>query len=208
VATNYKILGEQIQRIYSRSIDREDIEPRIDYREVKPIMVQVINSLLKIEHLQRSEVSGTSVATYILPKQTATNYEYVQLTVTPISLPKEQGVHRVYKEGCPWAPFIPIRTGDFEIAFGTPTAYLEGQVGYYLNGTKIIFTKPVSENIEVQLVVNDPALVSDTDLLPIPPEMEQMVIQGVLQLIGVPVGAQMEQVSKTESVVTNPRQVG
>jgi hypothetical protein len=62
-------------------------------------------------------------------------------------------------------------------------------------------------NIEVQLVVNDPALVSDTDLLPIPPEMEQMVIQGVLQLLSVPVGAQMEQASKTESVITNPRQV-
>lgn len=208
MATNYKILGEQIQRIYSRSIDREDIVPRIDYREVKPLMVQVINSLLKIEHLQRSEVSGTSIATYILPKQTADNYEYVNLTVTPISLPKEQGVHRVYKEGCPWAPFIPIRTGDFEIAFGTPTAYLEGQTGYYLNGTKIIFTTPVSESIEVQLVVNDPAIVSDTDLLPIPPEMEQMVIQGVLQMMGMSIGAQVEQVSKTESVVTNPRQVG
>jgi hypothetical protein len=208
VATNYKILGEQIQRIYSRSIDREDISPRIDYREIKPLMIQVINSLLKIEHLQRQEVSGTSIATYILPKQSETNYEYVQLSVTPVSLPKEQGVHRVYQEGCPWSPFIPIRTGDFEIAMGTPTAYLEGQVGYYLNGTKIIFTKPVAESIEVQLIVNDPSVVSDTDLLPIPAEMEQMVIQGVLQLLSVPYGAQMEQASKTESVVTNPRQVG
>lgn len=208
MATNYKILGEQIMRIYSRSIDREDVSPRIDYREIKPLMVQAINSLLKIEHLQRAEVSGTSIATYILQKESTANYDYVQLTVTPISLPKEQGVHRVYKEGCPWAPFIPIRSGDFEITMGTPTNFIEGDTGYYLNGTKIIFTKTVGLDIEVQLVVNDPNLIADTDLLPIPPEMEVMVIQTVLQMLGIPVGAQMEQASKTESVVTNPRQVG
>jgi hypothetical protein len=207
VATNYKILGEQIQRIYSRSIDREDISPRIDYREIKPLMVQSINSLLKTEHLQRSEVSGTSVATYVLQRERVDKYDYVNLSVTPISLPKEQGVHRVYQKDCPWSPFIPIRTGDFEISIGTPTSFLEGQVGYYLNGTKIIFTKEVAEEIEVQLIVNDPSLISDTDLLPIPPEMEQVIIQNVLQLLGMSIGAQVEQASKTESVPTNPRQV-
>lgn len=207
MATNYKILGEQISRIYSRSIDREDVDQRLDFRELKPLMVQVINSMLKIEHLQRSEVSGSSIATYVLPRQRGTNFDFVNLSVTPISLPKEQGVHRVYKVDCPWEPFIPIRTGDFEISLGTPTAYLEGQTGYYLNGTRIIFTTDVPESIEVQLVVNDPSVTGDTDLLPIPPEMEQQVIQGVLQLLGMSIGAQTEGVSKTESVVTNPRQV-
>jgi hypothetical protein len=208
VATNYKILGEQIQRIYSRSIDREDISPRIDYREVKPLMVQSINALLKTDHLQRAEVSGTSIATYVVPRQRLDKYDFVNLSVTPISLPKEQGVHRVYQKDCPWLPFIPIRTGDFEVSMGTPTSYLEGQVGYYLSGTKIIFTNQVAEEIEVQLIVNDPSIISDTDLLPIPPEMEQMVIQNVLQLLGMSIGGQVEQSSKTESVVTNPRQVG
>ena len=208
MATNYKILGEQIMRIYSRSIDREDVTPRIDYREVKPLMVQVINQLLKTEHYQRGEVSGTSLATYSLPRQRTDAYDCVNLTVTPISLPKEQGVHRVFQEGCPWDPFIPIRTGDFEISRGTPSSFIEGHTGYYLSGTKLIFTKEVPGTIEVQLVVNDPALISNTDLLPIPPEMEGTVIHGVLQMIGFSNAAQVEQVSKTEAQITNPRQVG
>lgn len=181
MATNRNILAEQIQRIYSRNIDREDVS-RLDVREIKLLITQAVNFLIKPEILQRGDVTGCILASYDIAKQTANGCDYITLPVVPVSLPKEQGIHRVYPQGCANQAYIPIPTNDFQIVQGTPSMYVEGQVGYFYEGHRISFTKTVADTVTVKLVVYDP--VNDTDILPIPPEMEAQVIEFVLQNLG------------------------
>lgn len=47
--TTYNKISEQIQRIYSRSIDRENLLPLLDKREIRLLVVQVSNQLLSTE---------------------------------------------------------------------------------------------------------------------------------------------------------------
>lgn len=181
MATNYAILNEQIRRIYSRGIDREDLSPRLDEREIKLLLVQEINMLIKAETANIGEIPDAVIGTYdaVVTNPSGCLFE-TTMPAHPVSLPKNMGIHRVYPSGCPWKPFVPIKSGDFDIAQGTPTETLEGLVGYYQDGKKICFTKDPGENIVIKLIVNDPSLISDTDLLPIPADMETLVITSVL----------------------------
>lgn len=181
MATNRNLLAEQIQRIYSRNIDREDVS-RLDLREIKLLITQAVNFLIKPEIFQRGDISGCILASYDIAKQTSGGCDYITLPVVPVSLPKEQGIHRVYPQGCSTQAYIPIQTNDFQIVQGTPSMYIEGQVGYFYEGHRISFTKTVAAIVTVKLVVYDP--VNDTDILPIPPEMEAQVIEFVLQQFG------------------------
>lgn len=181
MATNYTILTEQIQRLYTRGLDREDVKPTIDKREVKLLVVQEINLLIKAEIASIGEVPDTVLGTYeaTVANPSGCLYE-TTLPVMPVNLPKNQGIYRVYPSGCPWKPFVPIKSGDFDMAQGTPFEALEGLIGYYQDGKKLCFTKNPGENIVLKIVVNDPALTSDTEILPIPAEMESIVITSVL----------------------------
>jgi hypothetical protein len=203
--TTRNILTEQINRIYSRFLDKDN--RKLDNREVSLYITQVVNSLFKVESINRGSVVGAAIATYELTKQFDDTH-YVTLTVAPISLPKEQGIHRVYPKGCPWKAYIPILSGDFDIAQGTPAAFLEGQVGYYQDGMKLRFTREVPEDIVVKLVVNDPNQADGNLPLPIPADMETQVIQGVFQLLGFGQISQAELNSKSERIITNERERG
>jgi len=205
VATNYNILTEQIQRLYNRGIDREDLTPRLDRREIKLLVTQAINTLIKPEHLNRGDVVGSVIATYDVQKQSGDCYDFVELPVLPISLPKEQGIHRVHPTDCPWKAFVPIMSNDFQIVQGTPSQYIEGQVGYYQDGKRIVFTKSVPQNITLKLIVHDPSQISDTDIIPIPAEMESQVIEYVLRQFELKQVGTQELNSKSEQIVTNPR---
>lgn len=205
MATNYLLLSEQIKRAYSRGIDREDISPRLDSREVKLYVVQAINQLIKLEIASIGENLDTVIGTYTAVRAGASPSYYIDLPVLPISLPKNMGIWRVYKSDCPWAPFVPLKMGDFDIAQGTPSQYLEQLTGYYQEGKRICFTKDPGENITLKLVVNDPGKISDTDILPIPPEMETLVIDMVLQRLGKAIQHEMN--GKQEQASTTPKQI-
>lgn len=202
--TTLNIISEQISRIYSRYLDRDD--ERIDLREIKRLVSQVVNRMFKIEHLELRDINGTGIGTYEYVRQEDDDTFYILLGVSPISLPKEMGIHRVYKKGCPWKPYIPIRSGDFDIAQGTPSQYIEGQVGYYLDGKKIRFTSMPAENLVVKKVVNDPENGDPNLPLPVPADMEADVITSVLQMLGVGQISQAELNAKHERDVTNERE--
>jgi hypothetical protein len=196
MATTLNILTEEIIRIYRRGLDKENTSP-LDPREVKIKIPKVVNTLIKAEHIQRGDVSGTVVATYDFPRQGEGPY-FIELTVNPVSLPKEQGVHRVFPKNCPWDAYIPMINGDMELIRGTFAEFIEGRTGYFLEGRKLIFTRKPTENITVKLVVYDPNSLSDNDVIPIPPEMEFQVIQAVLQMYGMGQISQYELNSKNE----------
>lgn len=196
------ILSEQVNRIYSRYLDKDN--EKLDIREVRLMVVQVINSLFKVEKAARMDVVGASIATYEETRKESGGVYYVDLPVSPISLPKEQGIHRVFQKNCPWRPYVPIRSGDFDIVQGTPMEFIEGQTGYYLDGMRIVFTKKVPEDIVLKLVVYDPSENYDAPV-PVPKDMEPQVIQGVLQMLGMGQVAQAELNAKHEQVINNER---
>jgi hypothetical protein len=77
------------------------------------------------------------------------------------------------------------------LATGTNVSYLEGQIGYYLQGTKVYFTKDITlsangsvTSVYVNLLVSDFTQLGDNDLLPISPDVESAVITEVLSIIG------------------------
>jgi len=196
------ILTEQINRLYSRYLDKDN--RKLDNREVKLHASQVINTLFKIEAVNGFDPEN-AIGTYDFTREEDETF-YIQLTVSPILLPKNQGIHRVYKKGCPWEPYVPIRSGDFDIIQGTATEYIEGHVGYYMDGMKIRFTKQVPEQISVKLIVNDPSKIGDDEPLPVPRDMESRVIEGVFQLLGMGQISQAELNSKNERVISNERE--
>jgi hypothetical protein len=201
--TTLNLISEQIVRNYSRFIDKDN--EKIDIREVKRLVSSVVNKLFKLEHTQVRDIVGTAIGTYTYTTEEGDNY-FLNLTVTPISLAKEMGVHRVYREGCPNKPFIPIQSGDFDIVQGTPSEYLEGQTGYWLEGSRIVFTSNPGEKVICKLIVFDPDANDGNALLPVPSDMEQDVISNVLQLIGVGQVGQAELNSKHEREATNERE--
>lgn len=181
MATNYKLLNEQIRRLYRRGLDKEDISPAIQDREVKLLIVQEINLLIKAETANIGETPDTVIGTYSANVSNPSGCLFItELPVFPINLPKNMGIHRVYPSGCPWKPFVPIKSGDFDIAQGTPTETLEGLIGYYQDGKILSFTKDPGEEVTLKLIVNDPNIINDTDILPIPAEMESVVITAVI----------------------------
>lgn len=200
--TTRNILAEEINRIYSRFLDKDN--KKLDEREVSVYIAQVVNSLFKVETIQRGVV-GSAIATYDVTA-VEDNPWYASLPISPISLPKEQGIHRVHPKNCPWKPYIPIQSGDFDIIQGTPAAFLEGQIGYYLDGMKVRFTKRPSEVVTLKLVVHDPSQDDGNVPLPIPSDMETLVIQGVFQLLGFGQISQAELNSKNERTIRNERE--
>lgn len=207
MATNYKLISEQIRRAYSRGVDREDTGPRLDDREIKLYVVQAINMLIKAEIANIGENLDTVLGTYELAREGTSPYFFVTLPVMPVSLPKNMGIWRVYELGCPWQPYVPLKHGDFDVAQGTPAQYLETLVGYYQDGKRLYFTKDPSATVTLKLVVHDPALTSDTDVLPIPPEMESMVIDEVLRRLASGQVSQYELNGKTEQSTITPKQI-
>lgn len=204
--TSYAILSEEIQRIYSRGISREDISPRLDKREVKIYIVQAINSLIKAEIANIGEIPDTVLGTYsaVVTNPSGCLYQ-TELPVIPINLPKNMGIWRVYPDGCPWRPFVPIKSGDFDIAQGTPAEALEGLIGYYQDGKKLSFTKNPGTPVILKLVVNNPTTLSDTELLPIPAEMETLVINEVLKRLASGQVSQYELNGKSEQLTPRDR---
>lgn len=197
------ILTEQINRLYSRFLDKDN--KRLDDREIKLHISQVVNSLFKIERASGIN-SETAFATYAGVSSEDIDTHYVDLPIAPISLPKNEGIWRVYQSGCPWKPYVPIRSGDFDVMQGTSTSFIEGHTGYYQDGMKIRFTRKVPDNITMKLIVNDPNKAGGNDPLPIPRDMEARVIQSVFELLGLGQLSQAELNSQDERVINNERE--
>jgi len=120
----------------------------------------------------------------------AASNAYLTLPAQPINLPRGMGVWRIYLT--PDSPYIPMPSQVLGIAGATThtglSTILSGRTAYeYSSRNKIRFNKTLAEmpeKVTVELLVVDPATLSDTDMLPVPPEMEHDVIRTVLETLG------------------------
>lgn len=212
MATSKKKLAEEIQRIYARYADKENIDRSLDSREVKILIEQAMNRVLKAQTFERFtdgyiDIPRCNVVKYSSQSVTAdasNNRSYVDLPAIPISLPMDMGVWQVNATGSPYAAYIPIVAQDFQVmgvgysgsnqSDGINTSYLEQQVGYYIEGRRVYFTSDISSvsTVDVHLLVNDLSQLGDNDILPLSPEYELDVIQEVFRILG------MGQISQAE----------
>ena len=115
------------------------------------------------------------------------------LPVQPINVQRGMGVWRVFNISNPNNPYIPMSSQQgamvYNISHNGLKDYLNYRTCYEWVGQHVIrFNKPATElpgRVGVQLLIVDPNQIDELDPLPIPADMEILVIQQVLQMLGV-----------------------
>lgn len=185
MATTLKKLSEQVQRVYTRGIDTNNIRPNIRFGEVKHLIVQAINETLSVATQQSTNINGIDIphsliATY--SGRTVTS-GVLDLPAYPIRLPRDMGVWEVYNGS---TTYIPVSSMHRQLIKSDTSVYgLENQLGYYVEGNKITFTDtanaPVS--VDVKLLIADIDTIGDDDALPVPSDMELTIVERVVNLL-------------------------
>jgi hypothetical protein len=188
-------LAEQILRLYKGGEVSSDNS--LTLTEVKLLVGQTINRLLKIERLQMQAQLGdefpdhTSIASYtdvVVKQDYDTGSYYATLPAFPISLPNNMGVWHISLLDDIDTPFIPIPSSSMGLLKNLPTGAMEGQIGYEVNGSQVVLKGDYffsnNEKLLIRLLVVDLDNLTDYSPLPIPPDMEDAVIKEVLTLLG------------------------
>jgi len=210
--TTKNILSEQIQRIYSRFIDKENLSDVIDTREINLIMNQSINKVLKLQVADSFKAGLVDVPkcnlleyTCAVTAEAGNNRSYITLPAIPLTLPMDMGIWSIAAATGAMTPYIPIPAQDVLVFQGANLSYLEGKIGYYLQGKKVYFTKNITlaangtvTSVVVNLLVMDFSQIGDNDVLPISPEVESAIIDDVLQTISNGRVSQAELASKQQ----------
>lgn len=210
--TTKNILSEQIQRIYARFIDKENLSDVIDTREINLLMNQSINKVLKLQVADSFKAGLVDVPkcnlleyTCAVTADAGNNRSYITLPAIPLTLPMDMGIWSISAATGAMTPYIPIPAQDVLVFQGANLSYLEGKIGYYLQGKKVYFTKNITltangtvTSVVVNLLVMDFSQIGDNDVLPISPEVESAIIDDVLQTISNGRVSQAELASKQQ----------
>lgn len=210
--TTKNILAEQIQRLYARFLDKDNPSDVIDLREVKLLINQSINKVLKLQVADSFKAGMVDVPkcnlieyTCAVTAETGNNRSYITLPAIPLTLPMDMGIWSIAAATGAMTPYIPIPAQDVLVFQGANLSYLEGKIGYYLQGKKVYFTKNITltangsvTSVVVNLLVSDFGVITDTELLPISPEVESAIIDDVLQIISNGRASQAELASKQQ----------
>lgn len=192
MSTIYSI-SEQVLRLLKGN---PIISGRVHINEVKRLVVQVSNQLLKADHFAINMPEGDTipnncmiftydnvpVTTYKTTKSKAT------LPAIPVSLPRNMGVLHVSKTDTIDEPFIPIPASMYGIIKPQDLlGDLSGLIGYEVVGKDIIFTKNLPglsiNSVFIRLVGADISQLTDYDILPLSADLEAMVIRNVFDIL-------------------------
>lgn len=149
--TTVGILTEQIQRLYKKATGSDDSGKLIvDRREIKALIVQVANTILKSQAMAAMQFGDIST-----PPCTIIAYDLIPITISatdgrptaaiptyPLPLPRDIGVWSVLPKlsGLDGAPYIPITASDWDLLRGLDEGLLENQTGYYVEALNIYLT--------------------------------------------------------------------
>jgi hypothetical protein len=210
--TTKNILSEQIQRLYARFIDKENLSDVIDTREINLLMNQSINKVLKLQVADSFKAGMVDVPkcnlleyTCAVTADAGNNRSYITLPAIPLTLPMDMGIWSIAAATGAMTPYIPIPSQDVLVFQGANLSYLEGKTGYYVQGKKVYFTNNITlvangtvTSVVVNLLVSDFSQIGDNDVLPISPEVESTIIEDVLQTISNGRVSQAELASKQQ----------
>jgi hypothetical protein len=188
-------IAEQVSRIYARFIDKENVSDILDLREVRFLVEQSLNKVLKIQTSEYFKAGSYEIprsalitkACAVTSESPGLNRAYITLPAIPLNLPLDMGIWAITAPGQPFIPYIPLPAQDVIVFQGTNVSYLENQIGYYLQGKKVYFTKDITltangtvTSVDAQLLVMDFREFADEEMLSISPEVEMDVINDVM----------------------------
>lgn len=175
-----------------------DISGAVQKQDVWKAIEQKVNSIFKLSQFKVNLPNGSTIpdnlamATYTdVPVTTYASGQksIATLPVMPISLPRNVGIFGVDVAmslglNLGWS-FIPLQAGQNNLL---RTDFLlnnlMGDVGYEPYGNKIVITKDVTvykvTKLDFQLIVFDISNYSETDILPIPADYEQQIIDELM----------------------------
>jgi hypothetical protein len=206
------ILAEQIQRLYARFLDKDNPSDVIDLREVILLVNQSINKVLKLQVAESFkagmvDVPKCNLIEYTCPvtADSGNSRAYITLPAAPLTLPMDMGIWSIAAATGAMTPYIPIPAQDVLVFQGANLSYLEGKTGYYLQGSRVYFSKNITlsangtvTSVVVNLLIMDISKFTDNDMLPISPEVESAIIDDVLQTISNGRVSQAELASKQQ----------
>lgn len=163
--------------------------------EVMIAVEQALNEALKIErynNIREGDNYPVDLMIATFDNVAVTTYKDTSKCVLPsipISLSRGRGVWQISKTDSPSEPFIPIQPGQWAMIKNQRLlGELSGLVGYEVNGKNVVFTQNLVgqgvTEVMIKLLVVDFSQLSETDLLPIPADMEMQVLRKVLELFG------------------------
>lgn len=184
---------EQIQRLLEGN---SIINARVHKNDIKLLVEQVGNQLLKADHFAINVPEGDTIPNncmvFSYDNVAVTTYKTTKskavLPAIPISLPRNMGVLHISKVDAIDEAFIPIPTSMFGII--KPQALLgdlSGLIGYEVVGRDVIFTKNLPSlgvnSVYIRLVGLDLAQLGDYDLLPLSADMEAQLVTQVYNIL-------------------------
>jgi len=192
MTTKYKI-AEQVQRLLNGN---PVVSGRFNLHEIKLLVAQVANQLLKADHFSVNMPEGDTIPTNCMvytydnvPVTTyKTTFSKATLPSIPIGLPRNMGVLHVSKIDAIEEPFIPIPTSMYGIIKPQDLlGELSGLIGYEVVGKDIIFTKNLPgmsvNSVYIRLVGVDLSTVSDYETLPLTADLEGQIITQVYNIL-------------------------
>jgi hypothetical protein len=192
MTTKYKI-AEQVQRLLNGN---PVISGRFNLNEIKVLVAQVANQLLKADHFSVNMPEGDTIPTncmvYTYDNVPVTTYKTTLSKATlpsiPIGLPRNMGVLHVSKIDAIEEPFVPIPTSMYGIIKPQDLlGELSGLIGYEVVGKDVIFTKNLPgmsvNSVYIRLVGVDLNTVSDYETLPLTADLEAQVVTQVYNIL-------------------------
>lgn len=193
-----KSFVEVIQRAIAGGNVRSSFQ--VHEADIRAALNRAVAAILKMDAVNVNFQYGTSIPTHHLvatyddvPVVDADcDRSYAILPATPMAMPMQMGVWRVYN--CDCDSFIPLEPGMMNIASNVKHTAMSAILGdeliaYEVAGTKVTFNKPketVGETVSMQLLLMDISALDEYSQLPIPQDMEEAVFNMVrksLQLV-------------------------
>jgi hypothetical protein len=200
-----KVIAEQIK--YRIAAGYPDYSDAVLEDDIYVAIGQKLNAKFKLEYFDTTLPSGetipngASLATYeSIPVVSLSNSRSkAVLPVTPISLPRNMGVFSI-EDPNGEVSFIPLLPTQRILLKQQPLINdLLGQVGYEVKGKVLEFTKDLSlfgiNAVTMQLAVMDINLYSETDVLPIPADREEEIVNELYEQFA-PIEARAEAKAK------------
>jgi len=191
--TSKKMIAEQVCfRLYG---GYPDTAAPVQYEDVYKAAEQKANALFKLKQFDTTLPSGetipenTMIATYedVAVTTFGVGKSKSTLPVTPISLPKNAGIFLVYDPERPDNPFIPVQRGQGAILKAdTLLNDLMGLVWYEPKNNVLIYSKDLTmlgvSSVTMELCVLDFSEYGETDILPIPSDMEERLVTELYEM--------------------------
>lgn len=169
-----------------------DVAASVQKQDIWVAIEQWINAKFKVRHFSETLASGETI-----PDNAAiATYEGVAVTsigdkskctlpIMPVSLPRTLGVYQI-TDGKGYS-FIPLQRGQIAILgadFMLNTLF--GQICYEQNGLTVTFSQDIKllgmDTVDIDLVVFDMTQYSETDILPIPSDMVNDLVNDLFKM--------------------------